>query len=224
MLKICNDLLGDSEAAYVAFRLACRETLERMLLTEQAGFEGEAPYGYLTEVPFLRSVPPQVQVDLLAATWSRHVHADVVAGTLVDESVIYAACETSARLIASDRATAERLVADGPRRVVLPPTSAAVQQIHALHLDLSNEGNFLLISQFQDIPPTEARILKAKFGLPEPACEAMFDVLGEWHASLEFATNASGLLSPREIHRAAAMLSSAARGHHRAGSCEWASE
>jgi hypothetical protein len=224
MLKICNDLVTGSEAAYLAFRLACRDTLERMLLSEQAGSEGDAPYGFLTEVPFLRNVPPQVQIELLAATWNRLTQADAVPGSIVDESVIYAACETAARLIAADPATAERLVADGPRPVSLPPPSAAVQQIHAVHLDLSNEGNFLLISQFQDIPPTEARILKAKFGLPEPACEAMFDVLAMWHASPEFASNAAGLLSAREIPRAAALLTSAARGRRRAGSPELASE
>jgi hypothetical protein len=224
MLKICNDLVTASEAAYLAFRLAARDTLERMLLSEQAGFEGDAPYGFLTEVPFLRNVPPQVQVDLLAATWNRLTLTETVPGTLVDESVIYAACETAARLISADRPTAERLVADGPRSTLLPPTPAAVQQIHALHLDLANEGNFLLISQFQDIPPTEARILKAKFGLPEPACEVMFDVLGRWHASSEFAEHAAGLLSPREIRRTAALLASAARGRRRTGSPELASE
>jgi hypothetical protein len=224
MLKICNDLVSVSEAAYVAFRIAGRDTLERMLLSEQAGFEGDGPYGFLTEVPFLRSVPPQVQIDLLAATWKRLLLTDSVQGTLVDESVIYAACETTARLIASDRATAERLIADGPRPTALPPTPAAVQQIHAVHLDLSNEGNFLLISQFQDIPPTEARILKAKFGLPEPACEVMFDALGQWHASHAFAENAAGLLSAREIRRTTALLASAGRGRRRAGSPEWASE
>jgi hypothetical protein len=224
MLKICNDLVSASDAAYLAFRLAARDTLERMLLTEQAGFEGDAPYGFLTEVPFLRTVPPQVQIDLLAATWNRLTLTESVPGTLVDESVIYAACETAARLIASDRSTAERLIADGPRPAGLPPTPAAVQQIHALHLDLSNEGNFLLISQFQDIPPTEARILKARFGLPEEACEAMFEVLGQWHACRQFAEQAATLLSSREIRRAAALLASSARGPRRAGSPELASE
>lgn len=224
MLKICNDLLADSDAAYLAFRLSCRDTLERMLLAEQADHEGEAPYGYLTEVPFLRNVPPQVQIDLLAGTWKRHAAAETVAGTLVDESVIYAACETAARLIGADRDTAERLLAEGPRGVALPPTPEAVQQIHALHLDLSNEGNFLLISQFQDIPPTEARILKSRFGLPEEACESMFDVLGRWHASADFATNAAGLLSAREIRRSHALLESAARGRRRAGTPEHAPE
>lgn len=224
MLKICNDLVSASATAYLAFRIACRDTLERMLLSEQAGFEGDAPYGFLTEVPFLRSVPPQVQIDLLAATWSRLAAAEIVAGSLVDESVIYAACETAARLIAADRPIAERLIADGSQPAVLPPTMAAVQQIHAVHLDLSNEGNFLLISQFQDIPPTEARILKAKFGLPEVACESMFEVLGQWHASPEFGSNAAGLLSPREIRHASALLASAACGRRRTGLPELASE
>lgn len=210
MLKICNDLLIAVDAAYLAFRLACRDTLERMLLSEQVGILGDGPCGYLAEVPFLKNVPPQVQVDLLMETWHKLTQPETVAGSLVDESVIYAACETAARLVSSDQGTAERLLSGGPRQVSLPPSAAAVQQIHALHLDLSNEGNFLLISQFQDIPPTEARILKAKFGLPEAACEAMFDVLGRWHVAPEIRVHAAGLLTPRELRRAEGVLVAAA--------------
>lgn len=212
MLKICNDLLADRDAVYYALRLAGRDTLERLMLMQQVGFSGETPFGYLTEVPFLRSVPPQVQVDLLAQTWRKLTRPEVAQGSLVDESVIYAACETAARLIAADRGTAERLLAGGPRRARLPAGPAAIHEIQAVHLDLSNEGNFLLISQFQDIPPDEARILKAKFGLPEADCEPMFDVLGRWHASAEFTGDAAGLLTSGEIRRAHELLIAAARG------------
>lgn len=220
MLKICNDCLPDSDSAYIAFRLACRDTLERMLLMEQVGMLGEQAFGYLTEVPFLKHVPPQVQIDLLAETWRRHTSEDLVSGSLLDESVVYAVCETAVRLIAADRPAAERLLAGGPRKVKLGPTTAAVQQVHALHLDLSNEGDFLLISQFQDIPPTEARILKAKFGVQESACDVMFDALGRWHASSEFPGNAAGLLTRSELQQAADLLVKAAAAPRSAAGTE----
>ena len=68
-----------------------------------------------------------------------------------------------------------------------------------MHLDLANEGDFLLISQFQDIPPDEARPLKRKFQLDEEACEVMFDLLARWYVSQDFASRVSGLLTPSEI-------------------------
>jgi hypothetical protein len=201
MLKICNDLLPASEITYAAFRLAVSDTLERMVLAEQIGASGERPFGFLTEVPFLKQVPPQVQVDLLAETWHKHCAAAVRDATLVDESVIYAVCETAARLIVTDAATARRFLSEGPRRLRTAVNINLAQEIQALHLDLANEGDFLLISQFQDIPPGDARVLKQKFGLAEADCEAMFEVLGRWHVSEDFPELADGLLSPHEVER-----------------------
>lgn len=201
MLKICNDLLPATDVTYAAFRLAVCDTLERMVLAEQIGAAGERPFGYLTEVPFLKQVPPQVQVDLLAETWWKHGAAHVQEATLVDESVIYAICETAARLIMTDAATARRFLAEGPRRMRTVVNVGLAQEIQALHLDLANEGDFLLISQFQDIPPDDAQVLKQKFGLAEAGCEAMFDVLGRWHVSDEYPERTDGLLTPHELDR-----------------------
>jgi len=201
MLKICNDLLPASDHTYAAFRLTVCDTLERMVLAEQIGASGERPFGFLTEVPFLKQVPPQVQVDLLAGTWHKHCAPEIWDATLVDESVIYAVCETAARLIMTDAATARRFLGEGPRRLRTAVNINLAREIQALHLDLANEGDFLLISQFQDIPPDDGRILKQKFGLAEAECEAMFDVLGRWHVSDDFLECADGLLAPHEVER-----------------------
>jgi hypothetical protein len=115
--------------------------------------------------------------------------------------VIYAVCETAARLIVTDAATARRFLSEGPRRLRTAVNINLAQEIQALHLDLANEGDFLLISQFQDIPPGDARVLKQKFGLAEADCEAMFEVLGRWHVSEDFPELADGLLSPHEVER-----------------------
>ena len=45
-----------------------RPTRQRMALADQIDDPAEPEYGYLTQVPFLRHVPPQVQLDLLVET------------------------------------------------------------------------------------------------------------------------------------------------------------
>jgi hypothetical protein len=201
MLKICQDTLPDSDTTYAAFRLAACDTLERMTLAEQLGARSERPIGFLTEVPFLKHVPPQVQVELLAETWSKHRSRTPCAATLVDESVIYALCETSARLVSNDPDAARRFLSSGPCSSAPTVHQGLVGRIQALHLDLANEGDFLLISQFQDIPPDDARLLKLRFGLVEAECDAMFEALGRWHVRPEIWRQAAGLLTSAEIAR-----------------------
>jgi hypothetical protein len=218
MLNICHEPLPVSETVYIAFRLACCDTLERMVLAEQMDDPTETNFGYLTQVPFLRHVPPQVQLDLLVETWRKHTSSDQVTGDLVDESVIYAACETASQLVASDPATAARLISRGPVEIADRPSLRMSREIQAVHLDLANEGDFLLISQFQDIPTDEALLLKTKFGLDPAACEPMFDVLGRWHVGSDFARRAGGLLNSVEAARAVALFPGR-RSSRPAGNC-----
>jgi hypothetical protein len=206
MLTISNDVLPNSDLAYLAFRVAFFDTLERISLADQVGMQPDASFGFLTEVPFLRYVPPHVQLDLLLSTWAKHVDPAGYKGDLVDESVIYAACETAARVVKTEQSTAKRFFRNGPRPVALTITRQTSNDLEALHFNLSNQGDFLLISQFLDIPPDEARPLKAKFGINEQACECMFDVLGRWYVSPSFRGNAASLLTLTELDRAANVL------------------
>jgi len=206
MLKICKDVLPGSDLTYLAFRVAFFDTLERISLADQVGMPADASYGFLTEVPFLRYVPPHVQLDVLVSTWARHQDSSTYVGDLVDESVIYAACETAARVVKTEQATAKRFFRNGPRPVAMTISPKTSGELEALHFNLSNQGDFLLISQFLDIPPDEARPLKAKFGISDAACECMFDLLGRWHVSTTFRANAAGLLTTAEVDRAASVL------------------
>lgn len=206
MLAICTDTLPQTCLTYLAFRLSFRETLERIALAQQMGDDAENCFGYLTEVPFLRSVPPHVQLDLLAETWSKHVSSERFEGDLVDESVIYAVCETAAQIVEAAPDDVARYLRGGPQRVNVTPDHSLASELRSLHLDLENEGDFLLISQFEDMKPDEARLLKRKFRLDPKKIEALFDVLGRWNVSPKFAGNLSGLLSEREIPRATSFL------------------
>ena len=206
MLTVCDTHVPQTDIAYIAFRVAFFETLERIALADQVGLTGDRCFGFLTEVPFLRPVPPQVQLDHLLETWQRHVEEDRHQATLADESVIYAVCETAARIVSVDPQTARRYLRNGPREVHHEFDPRLSDTLQAFHVNLPNEGDFLLISQFQDLPPNEAIPLKKKFGMSLPACDVMFEMLSRWHISSNFAMNSLGLLSPSELARALVTL------------------
>jgi hypothetical protein len=201
MLTVCDLHVPQTDIAFIAFRVAFFETLERISLADQVGLTGDRCFGYLTEVPFLRAVPPQVQLDYLLETWSRHIDEDRHQATLADESVIYAVCETAARIVSVDPQTARRYLRNGPHEVHHDFDPRLADTLQAFHVNLPNEGDFLLISQFQDMPPEDAIPIKKKFGMSLPACDVMFELLSRWHISPEFAKNSAGLLTSSELAR-----------------------
>ena len=99
MLIICADIVPQTKLSYLAFRLAAYETFKLVEFAQQSGQEFRDPYGYLTEVPFLREVAPQVQLSLLAETWAKLNSPLREHATLLDESVLYAVSETAARMM-----------------------------------------------------------------------------------------------------------------------------
>jgi hypothetical protein len=206
MLTIATDTLPQSFLSYTAFRVSFLETLERIALARQFDSGPADGFGFLTEVPFFAGVPPQVQLDLLASTWSRHIAPDAVPASLVDEAVIYASCETAARLVEQDPTFLQRVIKSGPAELDVVVDHHLASELRALHLTLSNEGDFLMISQFEDMPPDTARRLKRQFSLNESRLEQMFDVLERWHASPDLVDRLTGLLADREIRRTARML------------------
>ena len=206
MLTISTDTLPQSCLSYIAFRVSFLDTLERMSLAQQMGDHEADCLGYLTEVPFLRSVAPHVQLDFLAETWNKHMADVPCEATLVDESVVYAVCETASRVVQDDPEASQRFLKGGPLDVDVTVDHFLSSELRALHLNLSNEGDFLMLSQFEDMVPDDAQRLKKKFGVDEQRLEVMFEALGLWLMSADFLTNLSGLLTGREIVRAVTVL------------------
>jgi len=202
MLQISTDILPQTYLSYVAFRVAFLETLERISLSHQMGEDGIGGFGFLTEVPFLKDVAPHVQLDLLAETWAKHVSSEPFNATLVDESVVYAACETAARVVEEQPGEFLRLIRGGPLKVDLETDRSLADELRNLHLSLPSEGDFLLISQFEDLPPDLAEERKREFGLEDDKLQPMFEVLGLWTMSADFLNYLDGLLASREIVRA----------------------
>ena len=205
MITVATDTLPQNGLTYLAFRLSFKETLERITLAQQLGNETEF-FGYLTEVPFLQAVPPHVQLDLLAETWHRHVAKQNFTATALDEAVIYAACETAARIVEHEPEVVPAYLQGGPLFVEARPSDRLAAELRALHLRLSNDGDFLMISQFEDIPPEDARRLRRDFGVDESRLECLFDALGRWSMSPSYLSNLLGLLSKEEIVRSALEL------------------
>ncbi|MEK6261598.1 MAG: hypothetical protein AABP62_23615 [Planctomycetota bacterium] len=206
MLKICHAPLPQSLLSYVAFRVAFRETFERLSLHKlQAGDASDA-YGYLGEVPFLREVPAQVQLDLLAATWHKHLSRDSHPADLVDESVIYAVCESAARLVEQDPEVFASHMRGGPLDLAVPVDAYLCRELRLLYLELPNDGDFLLISQFLDLEPDESNQQKLEMGVDPKKLGPMFDVLGRWHVSPQFLAHLKGLLTESELGRVATIL------------------
>jgi hypothetical protein len=206
MLLIEKKPLPRSELVYVAFRLAFCETRERLVLSRQMSLHPEGNFGFLAEVPFLRNVPPQVQLDLLLETWCRHVRDEPCRANLADESVLYAVCETASRIVRRCRDDARRYVRQGPLRCSCSFDYAYADRLQKLHLNFANEGHFLLLSQFQDIPPDESASLKRKYGIDTQACECLFEVLGRWHVRTDVFQFGRGLLTEQEMQQTQAIL------------------
>lgn len=199
MLTICTDTLPQNALSYLAFRLACLETLTLMEFSRQVPAHTVDPFGYLTEVPFLREVAPQVQIALLAETWHKHNSKRRFHANLVDESVVFAACETAARIIDQLPELVPAFLEGGPTDIEAPIDPVIASELRGLHLQLSNEGDFLLVSQLQDLPPEEAAEFKQQFKLNELYLQPLFDVLGQWHVPKDMTRKLSGLLSHPEF-------------------------
>jgi hypothetical protein len=206
MLRICDDTLPQSLLSYVAFRVAFRETFERLALWKQFEKDPVEAQGFLGEVPFLKEVAPHIQLDLLAATWHKHLSRGELPADLVDESVIYAACETAAQLVETDPDLFAGYLRGGPFDVGIPVDHLLAAELRNLYLNLSNEGDFLLINQFLDIEPDEAHPLKLQMGLTESAVQVMYEALARWHLSPSFLKNLRGLLSDSETARVSNLL------------------
>lgn len=208
MLQIATDSLPQSLLSYVAFRVALRQTAEALSHRGSALWEsGDVTHhSYLAEVPFLKEVPPQVQLDLLAETWDRHVAKETISATLVDESVVYAVCEFTAQLAEHDPERVTWCLRGGPIDVTVPVDHHLSAELRAIYLNLSNEGDFLLISQFLDLPPEESSDWKQRLGMDESRIGSLFEVLSRWHPSPELLGNLQGLVSVGEAQRLARLL------------------
>jgi hypothetical protein len=191
--------LPQNGLAYLAFRLALQETLTDIELYRDLEEEPDVPTGYLSEVPFLEQVPLPVQVDLLAETWAKHRKPDLIEASLLDAAIVYAACQTSGRIINDMPEVVVAWLQGGPRKVSPKIIKRAPHHLEDLFEDFWDDQDFLLIEEFQDLPPDHARQLKEILRLPDEMIEPMYAALERWNVSPLVAGNLVGLLTDAEI-------------------------
>ena len=199
MIKFANKTLPYTERIYIAFRIAFLETQERLILAEQMDLGSHRAFGFLTQVPFLKCVPAQVQLDLLLDLWDKHLSKQEYTASYLDEAIVYAACESTASLMRSDPEHAQQITQSGPLRSSFNISGNTAAQFQQLHLDFAGEGHFLLISQCQDLPPEEATEFKTKYGIIDGRCDSLFHALSRWHVQAGVEERAMGLLTDEEI-------------------------
>jgi hypothetical protein len=68
-----------------------------------------------------------------------------------------------------------------------------------LHQEIGGEADFLLLGQFEDLPPWLAEEMHEELGITAADLEPLFDALGRWHPSPEMSQHLAGLLTEREI-------------------------
>jgi hypothetical protein len=206
MLKICQSPFPQSTLSYVALRVAFLQTFEIFSQQKQLRGDCSESRGYLSEVPFLQEVATAVQLELLASTWHKHQSRETHRSDLIDESVIYAACEMTARAVESDPESVLRSLAGGPVNVTMPLDSYLSREIRLLYLELPNDCDFLLVSQFLDLDPEDAIDQKLQMGLDPNRILPLFEALGRWHVSPQMIGCLRGLLNEAEMARVATIL------------------
>lgn len=198
--------LPQSDLAYLAFRLALQETLSDIELHLDLEEEPDPPVGYLTEVPFLEQVPLPVQVDLLADTWARHHKPDLTEASLLEAAVVYAACMTAGRVIDDMPDVAVVMLRNGPRKVDPRIIRRASFRLEEMFEAFWDDRDFLMIDDWQDLPPDHAQYLKELMRLPDEVLEPMYEALQRWRVSPDVAANLEGLLTDAEIRETMPLL------------------
>ncbi|WP_417850576.1 hypothetical protein [Thalassoglobus sp.] len=206
MIKFSSKSLPFSERIYIAFRIAFLETQERLALAEQLELESHRTFGYLTHVPFLKGVPAQVQLDLLLDLWDKHLSKETFSATYLDEAIVYAVCETAANLIRSEPKHAQRCIESGPLKSGATINHAFAEELQQLHLDYAGDGHYLLLSQFQDLPPEAANKHKDQYGIIAEKADSLFDALSRWNVRPGYEERACGLLTDEEVEQLSSMI------------------
>ncbi len=206
MIQFSSKQLPFSERIYIAFRIAFLETQERLALAEQLELEAHRTFGYLTHVPFLKGVPAQVQLDVLLDLWDKHLSKETFAASYLDEAIVYAVCETAANVIRSEPKYAQRSIESGPLQSAATVNRTFAEELQQLHLDYAGDGHFLLMSQFQDLPPEEAQKQKEQYGIISGKADSLFDALSRWNVRPGYEERACGLLTDEEIDQLSSMI------------------
>lgn len=190
--------LPQDELTYAAFRLAAIDTLMQIEMAQHSP-DGADPIGFLDAVPVLAEVAPVVQVDLLADAWHRHRSAESHKASLLDAAVVYAVCETAARLVQEIPELVGSHLASGPTPCHLTIDQALPERFQSLFESFWGDIDFMTLEYFGDIAPDKARRIKKVMGISNSQVKKLESALARAHASPEILTRLQGLLTEEEL-------------------------
>jgi len=199
--------LPPNDLVYFAFLSSLHETVAE--IESSADFdddEEEMPAGFLTAVPFLHPVPLCVQVELLGETWSRHSSSTRFEATLLDAAVVYSAFMVAIRIISDEPDLAEAWLADDRRELDPQILQHAPEQLDDLFDRWWDDRDFLMLEEFHDLPPEQAKSVKALMRIPDEMIQPMFDVLERGRVSTEVGEKLEELLPPKDIQHIVPIL------------------
>ena len=189
-----------TELLYFAFRIAFRETQERILLARQFPKTSQEGFGYLTEIPFFQQVKPEIQLNLIARLWERFSRDESHCCSKIEESIVFAACERAISCLAGRNSRdMNRFLRSGPVSLTKRTTSEWQSLLWMFQVEISPTADYLQLGELSDLPPEEADCSKNEWGLTSEQMEPFFDVLSEWRSSADMYDRLTGLLTFKEI-------------------------
>lgn len=180
----------------MAFRVAALHTFDR--LREPAVVGGTPDYGYLSELPLIRETAPQVQLELLGATWKKGCSARLYPPTIVDECVLHSAFERTVRVILTEPPAAKRFLAGGSRPLESNDLTWLPVRLRTLQLTLPLPSSVQAAQPIQPIESGRAGGYNEVPVGPTPR-DQLFEILGRWRVNRNLAWNFDGLLTTSEI-------------------------
>ena len=195
-------LLPQNDLVYVAFRLGYFDLMTELDTDAALGTADfdDGPYGFLTNVPFFRTVPPTVQLDLLASVWAKHHSPQVQPALLLDAAVLWAIFNDAGRIgLEVWEGALSPVLNDGPCKVTVTMDESLDERWKEMFDDFWDDVDFLSLDDMQDMPPEQAKALREQFDIPEVWVDDMFAVLNRARASAAILDNLRGLLSEQEI-------------------------
>ena len=188
--------LKNSFLTYVAFRVAALSTFE--ILSGKRPNPNPSDHGYLSELPLLREVAPQVQLELLAETWKKGCESKLYPPTIVDECVLHSAFERTGEMVLSQPITAKRLMSGGSRDMLGVSLSWLPVRLRTLQLTLPLPT---AIDAAQVRESVESGRVPGYNGIPVGPTprDQLFEVLGRWRVNRNLAWGFDGLLTTSEI-------------------------
>ncbi len=191
--------LAKNDLVHLAFLFSLHETIAEIEILADIDDGEDLPSGFLVEVPFLQQVPLEVQVELLAETWSRYRCSKQIEATLLDAAVVYAAFMTAARIVNDEPELALAWLADEGRKLNHQFLRRARERFEEMFDSWWDDRDFLMLEDFQDMPPEQAQLIKTMLRLPNEMIQPMFDVLERGRVSTDVGEKLEGLLAPEKI-------------------------